>query len=448
MAAVRADLAASVPMLRLIQGDVGSGKTAVAAYALALAASSGGQGALLAPTDLLARQLAETVGDLLAETGIPVTLLTGSLSGSGRRAALEAIATGQAQVVVGTHALLQESVSYARLDLVVVDEQHRFGVAQREALAAKGQAPHVLLMTATPIPRTLGQVLYADLDVTDLRTVPGGRERTRTGIRRPSDLAGTWDQVRKEAAAGQRIFVVVPHIDPVGSDEGDDSGELPPAAARGRGRRGGRRRRGGGGAFAGPAGAAASGPGARPHARGRAGCRDVPVPRRRAGRAGGHHGGRGRGRRPRGNDDDRAQRGPLRAVAAAPAARARGARRSAVLLRAGRRRARPTASPPRAWRAIRATTDGFELAEQDWPLRREGDVLGLAQSGLPRLRLASLARKSDQELAVHCRALAESMVDAAGRLSPDFAAFADELEHGWLAAVASGEGAAEEAVGA
>ncbi|HKZ91938.1 MAG TPA: DEAD/DEAH box helicase, partial [Candidatus Limnocylindrales bacterium] len=241
MAAIRADLAAATPMLRLIQGDVGSGKTAVAAYALGLAASGGGQGALLAPTDLLARQLAETVADLLTETAIPVTLLTGSLSSAGRRAALESIATGQAQVVVGTHALLQQSVAFGRLDLVVVDEQHRFGVAQREALAAKGFAPHVMLMTATPIPRTLGQVLYADLDVSDLRAAPAGRTPTRTGIRRPNELSGTWDQVRREAAAGGRTFVVVPHIDPrsVGEggqgeggeegDEADDGAERPVA---------------------------------------------------------------------------------------------------------------------------------------------------------------------------------------------------------------------------
>ena len=148
------------------------GKTAVAAYAFGLAASSGGQGALLAPTDLLARQLAATLGDLLADAGLPVTLLTGSLSGAGRRSALEALATGQAQVAVGTHALFGEGVDFARLDLVIIDEQHRFGVAHREALAAKGLAPHVLLMTATPIPRTLGQVLYADLDVSDLRSAP------------------------------------------------------------------------------------------------------------------------------------------------------------------------------------------------------------------------------------------------------------------------------------
>ena len=177
MDAIREDLARPTPMLRLLQGDVGSGKTAVAAYALAATARAGLQGALLAPTDLLARQHLESVGALLAELGIGVTLLTGSLKADVKAKALEAIASGQALVVVGTHALIQEAVSFADLGLVVIDEQHRFGVDQRGALEAKagGRSPHVLLMTATPIPRTLGQVLYADLDVSDLRTPPAGR---------------------------------------------------------------------------------------------------------------------------------------------------------------------------------------------------------------------------------------------------------------------------------
>ena len=189
MDAIREDLARPTPMLRLLQGDVGSGKTAVAAYALAATARAGLQGALLAPTDLLARQHLESVGALLAELGIGVTLLTGSLKADVKAKALEAIASGQALVVVGTHALIQDAVSFADLGLVVIDEQHRFGVDQRGALEAKagGRSPHVLLMTATPIPRTLGQVLYADLDVSDLRTPPAGRVKIRTGVKRPAD---------------------------------------------------------------------------------------------------------------------------------------------------------------------------------------------------------------------------------------------------------------------
>ena len=227
MDAIREDLARETPMLRLLQGDVGSGKTAVAAFALAAAAKAGLQGALLAPTDLLARQHLETVGSLLEELGIGVTLLTGSLRADTKARATEAIASGQALVVVGTHALIQEAVSFADLGLVVIDEQHRFGVDQRGALEAKagGRSPHVLLMTATPIPRTLGQVLYADLDVSDLRTPPAGRVQIRTGIRKPAELEGTWRRVRDEAGLGHRTFVVVPLI-----EEGADDAESAVAA--------------------------------------------------------------------------------------------------------------------------------------------------------------------------------------------------------------------------
>ena len=222
MDAIREDLARPTPMLRLLQGDVGSGKTAVAAYALAATARAGLQGALLAPTDLLARQHLESVGALLAELGIGVTLLTGSLKADVKAKALEAIASGQALVVVGTHALIQEAVSFADLGLVVIDEQHRFGVDQRGALEAKagGRSPHVLLMTATPIPRTLGQVLYADLDVSDLRTPPAGRvSDPDRGQRRPTHSRGRGRRSGRRPPSGHRTFVVVPLIEE--GDEGD-----------------------------------------------------------------------------------------------------------------------------------------------------------------------------------------------------------------------------------
>ena len=447
IATIRAGLANDVPMLRLLQGDVGSGKTAVAAYALAAAASGGGQGALLAPTDLLARQHAETIGDLLADLAVSVTLLTGSLSGPGRKAALEATAAGQAQVIVGTHALLQEAVSYARLDLVVVDEQHRFGVAQREALAAKGQSPHVLLMTATPIPRTLGQVLYADLDVSDLRTAPAGRPETRTGIKAPSGLDGTWLQVRKEAESGNRTFVVVPHIDPQGSDAGDDSGELPASLPAEDG-------------WEAATGAEEVAVRLRDqlaplrvglvHGRMRAGAREAEMARFRDGQL-----------------DVLVGTTVVEVGVDVPEAtmmivlnadRFGLSQLHQLRGRVGRGSAAAycvlVADVPRdsvAWArlvAIHDTIDGFDLAEQDWRLRGEGDVLGLTQSGLPRLRLASLARESDQELAVRCRALAESMLDAHGQLPTEYAPLARELEEGWLAAIASGEGLGEESVGA
>src|SRR5674476_700081 len=193
---------------------------------LALPVDAGVQGALLAPTDLLARQHAATLDDLLRPLGIAVELLTGSLGGAESRRVLEALADGRADVVVGTHALFSEKVSYARLGLVVVDEQHRFGVEQRGALEAKTRAgaAHVLLMTATPIPRTIGQVLYADLDVTDLRTAPTGRLPIRTGLRHPANLDRLWTFVAREAAAGRQTFVVVPHIDEAGDASDDVAG--------------------------------------------------------------------------------------------------------------------------------------------------------------------------------------------------------------------------------
>ena len=447
MAAIREDVGESVPMLRLIQGDVGSGKTAVAAYALGLAAKAGGQGALLAPTDLLARQLAETVADLLDEAGIVVTLLTGSLKSAGRKAAVEAVATGQAQVVVGTHALLQESVSYARLDLVVIDEQHRFGVAQREALAAKGVSPHVLLMTATPIPRTLGQVLYADLDVSDLRTAPSGRPETSTGVKSPHDLGGTWGRVREEAAAGHRTFVVVPHIEPQGSEEGDDSAELPPSLPAAEGFE---EARGAEEVHARLSQQLAPTRVGLVHGRMRADERDAEMARFRDG------------------EIDvlvgttvvevgvdvpeatlmivlNADRFGLSQLHQLRGRVGRGTARSYCVLVADI--SEDTVARARL-KAIHDSNDGFALAEEDWRLRGEGDVLGLSQSGLPRMRLASLTSDEDRELAVRCRELAEQIVDPHGRLDPRLTDLQRALTQGWLAEIAAGEGRDEESIGA
>ena len=192
-------------MLRLVQGDVGSGKTAVAAWALAAAAPGRRQGALLAPTDLLARQHLETVGGLLEDLGIGVTLLTGSLRRPSGASALEAHRARARRGSSSGRTRCSRRRSRSRdLGLVVVDEQHASASssAARSRPRPAAASPHVLLMTATPIPRTLGQVLYADLDVSDLRTPPAGRVPIRTGIRRPDDLDGTWRKVREEAAAG------------------------------------------------------------------------------------------------------------------------------------------------------------------------------------------------------------------------------------------------------
>ncbi len=182
------DLAQSQPMCRLLQGDVGSGKTAVAAAALLMAALNGFQGAIMAPTELLAEQHAQSIGSMLEPFGIRTVLLTGSLRQRERALGRAAIENGQAMVAIGTHALIQEDVNFARLGLVIVDEQHRFGVEQRDILRQKGFHPHMLVMTATPIPRTLALTVYGDLDVSVIDQMPPGRQkvitRWRSGARR------------------------------------------------------------------------------------------------------------------------------------------------------------------------------------------------------------------------------------------------------------------------
>ena len=439
---IRADLERPVPMLRLVQGDVGSGKTAVAAWALAAAALAGRQAALLAPTDLLARQHAVTLGSLLEDLDIPVTLLTGSLSAEGRGKAYGNLATGQAQVVVGTHALIQDKVVFADLALAVVDEQHRFGVEQRGALEAKAaQAPHVLLMTATPIPRTLGQVLYADLDVSVLRTPPEGRITIRTGIRRPDDLDGTWQRVRDEAALGRRIFVVVPRIGPAATKAEDpDAGyggdiDLPDEDLET--------------AWA----AAAEAEFARltdllrplrvglVHGRLKAVDRDAEMARFRDG------------------DLDvlvgttvvevgvdvpeatlmiieGAERFGLAQLHQLRGRVGRGTDASFCVLVS---EAVEGTTEHERLKAVAATSDGFLLAEKDFELRREGDVLGLAQSGLPRLRVATLTNPRHRELAAEARADAEILLDAAGRVPAAEAALERELLAGWLRHVYAGD---------
>jgi ATP-dependent DNA helicase RecG len=422
MTAIREDLARPTPMLRLLQGDVGSGKTAVAAYALAAAARAGLQGALLAPTDLLARQHLETVGALLEGVGIGVTLLTGSLKADVKAKALEAIASGQALVVVGTHALIQDAVSFADLGLVVIDEQHRFGVDQRGQLEAKagGRSPHVLLMTATPIPRTLGQVLYADLDVSDLRTPPAGRVKIRTGVKRPTDLDGTWQKVREEAALGHRTFVVVPLI-----EEGVDEGE---------------------GAIAAESEAVRLSKLLDPlrvgmvHGRLKSAERDAEMTRFRDG-----------------DLDVLVGTTVVEVGVDVPAATMmviEGADRFGLAQlhqlrgRVGRGSVESfcvlvTDSTDEVaiarLRAVVESNDGFALAEKDFELRKEGDVLGLAQSGFPRLRVASLQVPQHRELAVRARTHAEALLDADGRLEPARPALAAELATGWLRRVAAGE---------
>jgi ATP-dependent DNA helicase RecG len=446
--AIAADMGRTRPMMRLLQGDVGSGKTAVAALALAFAADAGHQGALLAPTDLLARQHAVALRRLVEPLGHGVTLLTGSLPAAERRAALEQLAAPTAgdgllgqtagRIVVGTHALVQEAVNFADLNLAVVDEQHRFGVAQREALGAKGTSPHVLLMTATPIPRTLGQILLADLDVSDLRAMPAGRQIIRTGIRHTDDLAGAKDDpgrgayplIVREVRAGHRAFVVVPLVEEDEETAARSADEvaaslprqLAEAAAR--------------------AGLAAD-PAVRVgvvHGQMKAAVRDATMDLFR-----------------RGEIDVLVGTTVLEVGVDVPEAtvmlildadRFGLAQLHQLRGRVGRGEAQAYCilvsdsndeTAKARLEALATHTDGFELAELDLELRREGELLGLHQSGLPTLRIASLRNKEDRERAARARQLAEELLDADGALLPGYEALASELQRGWLTRVGTGE---------
>ena len=408
--AILADLQGGEPMLRLLQGDVGTGKTAVALVAAAVAAGSGWQTALLAPTELLARQHAATAQRLLAPLGISVELLVGSLTAAERRRVRAAAESGAASLLIGTHALFAEATQFSALGLVVVDEQHRFGVEERSQLTAKGEGePHLLLMTATPIPRTIAQLLYADVASSELRALPAGRQPIRTAIRRSSDLEKLWTFVGAEAAAGRGTFVVVPRI----GDE--DPGEEPV------------------GEIAGEALERAGEAGVEEEAKLLA----VALPKLRIGVVHGR------------------QRADLRAQNMA--AFASGGldvlvgttvvevgvdvpRASVMVVLSADRfglatlhqlRGRVGRGGSEGWcilvsdsedevaaarlQAIESTRDGFLLAERDVELRGEGDVLGTEQSGLPPLRIAALSRPADRALAVLARGDAEELLDSIGR---------------------------------
>ena len=210
---ILADLCGDVPMNRLLQGDVGSGKTLVAAAAIWFAAQNGWQSAMLAPTEILARQHAATLADRLEPFGVNVTLLVGGMKAKEKRIALEAIADGRANLVVGTHAVLTDTVEFKNLGLAIVDEQHRFGVRQRGLLAGKAQSPHLLVMSATPIPRTLGLLMYGDLDISVLDELPPGRKPIKTWFitgKKRRDMYGFLD---KQIAAGHQVYIVCPAIE-------------------------------------------------------------------------------------------------------------------------------------------------------------------------------------------------------------------------------------------
>jgi ATP-dependent DNA helicase RecG len=450
---VRADLGSERPMMRLLQGEVGSGKTAVAAIALAMAAQEH-QGALLAPTDLLARQHAQTLSRLLEPLGFEVTLLTGSLPAAQRRAALELLGAPaesiegrkRGRIAVGTHALVQDAVSFEDLRLVVVDEQHRFGVAEREALAAKGTAPHVLLMTATPIPRTLGQIVHADLDVSDLRTPPWGRQSILTGIRRTDELLrradgreGALPLIVKEVAKGHRAFVVVPLVED-DAEAGARSVEAGATLIADNWE-----------AAAQIAGSASALPRIEiVHGQMKASERDQRMERFRSGEV------------PIvvgttvlevGVDVPEAtvmmildaERFGLAQLHQLRGRVGRGEAQSFCVLVSERYPRDPDhpaddeeATVAARLDALRTTTDGFALAELDLEQRSAGDLLGLTQSGMPPLRVASLNRPQDRDLSLRARAVAEQIVDGMGRIRPEYPDLEHELRSGWLAQVGAG----------
>ena len=237
-AVIEAELAASHPMHRLLQGEVGSGKTVLALRAMLQVVDAGAQAALLAPTEVLAAQHERSITDLLgelaqagrlggSEQGTQVVLLTGSMSVPARRAALLEIASGAAGIVIGTHALIQDQVQFAELGLVVIDEQHRFGVEQRDALRSKAATPpHLLVMTATPIPRTVAMTVFGDLETSELHELPGGRGSVSSTVvpvtERPDWLERVWQRIREEVAEGRQVFVVCPRIGD--DDDAEDIG--------------------------------------------------------------------------------------------------------------------------------------------------------------------------------------------------------------------------------
>ena len=213
MEEISRDMASGRPMNRLVQGDVGSGKTVVAAYAAWLAAGAGYQSALMAPTEVLAEQHFRSLSALLEPAGVRVGLLTGSITPAGKKKVRQALAAGEIDLIIGTHALLSQGVEFARLGLMVADEQHRFGVAQRAALAAKGDSPHVLVMSATPIPRTLALIIYGDLDVSVIDELPPGRTPVETYVVREDKRARMYNFVRRLVGEGRQVYIICPAVE-------------------------------------------------------------------------------------------------------------------------------------------------------------------------------------------------------------------------------------------
>ena len=417
---LEADLREVTPMRRLLQGDVGSGKTVVAFYCLVRAAEAGLQGALIAPTETLAMQHAATAARLVGPLA-PVELVTASLTAKERREALARLASGEARVAIGTHALLQEDVRFAALALLVVDEQHRFGVEQRDALVHRaerdGGAPHVLHMTATPIPRTLALTVFGDLDVTTIAGVPSGRQPVVTRLVDEAQREVGYDFVRKQIAKGSQVYVVCPAI--------DESESISAATAIAEAER----------LQAGPFRDARV---AVAHGQLKSADRDEVMRAFTAGRL-----------------DvlvatslievgidvpnatvmivEGAERFGLAQLHQLRGRVGRGSEKSYCLLFSNPE----TGSSQARLEALLETNDGFELADRDLEIRGEGQVLGSRQAGVPDLKLARLAR--DRETLVRARELAAGVLAAdPGLGDPANAPLKDAVESafghglGWL----------------
>jgi ATP-dependent DNA helicase RecG len=404
------DLAADVPMRRLLQGDVGSGKTAVAAVALAGVVRSGWQAALMAPTEILARQHHHGLAPLLDALGVRAEFLSGSLAAARKREIHAAIEAGEAEVVIGTHAVISEAVEFRNLGLAVVDEQHRFGVAQRAALQAKGGElePHVLALTATPIPRTLALTFYGDLSISTIRELPPGRQPIRTEIRDRSSLSRIEAFLATEAGEGRQSFVVVPLV--------SESEALTVASAEAEVER-----------------LRGSLPQLRiglVHGQQRADERDqtmqqfaaaeldmlvattvievgIDVPNASVMLI------------------EDAERFGLAQLHQLRGRVGRGTHRSFCILLSDA----TDELSRRRLEVVGGSSDGFEIAESDLRLRGAGNVLGTRQSGLPPLRVASLFEPRHVELAVRARGIADGLVSEDPALSrrPELVRMRDEF---------------------
>ena len=331
VAEIGRDMARPEPMHRLLQGDVGSGKTAVAAVAAALAVEDGWQVALMAPTEILAAQHHATFSRIFEPAAVEVSLVTGSGTGSGKRRAREAVESGRARIAVGTQALIQEGIAFQRLGLVLIDEQHRFGVLQRQALGHKGRRPDVLVMTATPIPRTLAMTLYGDLDLSVLDELPPGRTPITTRVATPSRQPEVWEAVELELQKGRQAYVLYPLVE---ASEKIDLADATRGAEELQARWPHRRVR-------------------LLHGRLKQEEKDAVMQAFRSGagrRAGLHHGGRGRRRRGERLGDGHPARGAVRAVAAAPAAGPGGAGGGGFVLLPACRPRRGGRTPGPGWR--------------------------------------------------------------------------------------------------